>query len=365
MPRLTYFRNISTAELKVMKMPLVILATGMLLSLPLAGQDNLRITFDVALLGDMPYGTGREAAYGRLIEDVNNQRPMLAVHIGDTKSGSTRCDDSHYFTTLKNFNDFFVPVLYSVGDNEWTDCVRTSNGRYDPVERLDMIRRTYFATNQSLGRVAVELTRQSADPVYSRYRENAMLVLGPAVFMTVHMPGSNNNREYKMVQGTPNPYYDNDQEYTARNAANLAWLRAGFQAARDNRSLGLMILTQANMFENFMDTSTGATHSGFADFIAALRAETKKFDGEVVVVSGDTHYMRFDKPLTEAYPGCVSAQGDCKAVSTPTESPGDRVLNFTRVEVPGDGDVHWVLCHVAPVRNRVFQFEFKVVTANK
>jgi hypothetical protein len=147
----------------------------------------------------------------------------------------------------------------------------------------------------------------------------------------------------------------------ARNAANLVWLRTAFQAARNNRSLGLMILTQANMFETFMDRSTGATHSGFADFITALREETKKFDGEVVVVSGDSHYMRMDKPLTESYPGCVSNEGDCTPISTPTESPGNRILNFTRVEVPGEGDVHWILCHVRNIRGRVFQFEFKIV----
>jgi hypothetical protein len=122
-----------------------------------------------------------------------------------------------------------------------------------------------------------------------------------------------------------------------------------------------MILTQANMFETFMDRSTGATHSGFADFITALREETKKFDGEVVVVSGDSHYMRMDKPLTESYPGCVSNEGDCTPISTPTESPGNRILNFTRVEVPGEGDVHWILCHVRNIRGRVFQFEFRIV----
>lgn len=85
-----------------------------------------------------------------------------------------------------------------------------------------------------------------------------------------------NNREYKTTQGSPNPFFDNDAEYTARNAANIAWPHA-FNTARDNRSLAVMILTQANMFETFMDTSTGATHSGFSDFVTALRDETAKW----------------------------------------------------------------------------------------
>src|SRR5262249_47613169 len=240
---------------RLLKIPLF------LLPLTLTGQSNLRPAFDVALLGDMPYGASKEAPYQRLIDDVNNYHPLFAAHIGDTKSGSTLCDDAHYVKTLAYFNNFFSALIYSVGDNEWTDCMRTNNGAYDPIGRLNIIRQTYFSTNLSLGRLAVELKRQSDDPAYSAYPENAMLVRDPAVFLTVHMPGSNNNRQYKTAQGAANPFYDGDKEYTARNAANLAWLRAGFKAARDNHSFGLMILTQANMFESFMSTSTGSTQS--------------------------------------------------------------------------------------------------------
>jgi hypothetical protein len=42
-----------------------------------------------------------------------------------------------------------MPVIYSVGDNEWTDCLRVNNGAYAPLERLALIRRTFFATNES------------------------------------------------------------------------------------------------------------------------------------------------------------------------------------------------------------------------
>jgi len=344
-----------------MKTILHALCVASLLPLVLAAQYKYPDAYDVALFGDMPYGAAREPNYERLIADVNTFHPLLAAHIGDTKNGSTRCDDSHYTKTAAYFSSFTIPVLYSVGDNEWTDCMRASNGAFDPAGRLSIIRKTYFSTNQSLGRSTVDVIRQSDDPAFSLYRENAMVVRDPVVFVTIHMPGSNNNREYKITQGAPNPFYDGDAEYTARNAANLAWLHKAFQTARDNRLLGVMILTQANMFETFMDTSTGATHSGFSDFIAALRDETKKFSGEVVMVSGDSHYMRIDKPMTEKYPGCVSSTGDCKAIATPAESPGDRILNFTRVEVPGDGDVHYIICHVRVIPNRVFQFEFRIV----
>jgi len=64
------------------------------------------------------------------------------------------------------------------------------------------------------------------------------------------------------------------------------------------------------------------------------------------------------------YPGCVSATGACTAIATPAESPGDRIYNFTRVEVPGDGDVHWILAHVRSDKRNPFAFEFRLVPGN-
>ncbi len=263
--------------------------------------------------------------------------------------------------TLNWFNSFDKVLIYTPGDNEWTDCVGTSNGAYDPLGRLDLLRKTYFASNLSLGRRPIALQRQSDDAKYSLFVENAMLVKAPVVFATINLPGSNNNLEYKTTQGNPNKFFDNDKEYTARNAANLAWLAKAFQTARDTHSLGVMLFVQANIFEFFLDPITGSTHSGFSDFVSALRKETNNFAGEVVLVSGDTHFMRIDKPLTDKYPGCISAKGDCKPYDGPVDDRGARVLNFTRVEVPGQSDVHWMICHIRPNSRNLFQFEFMIM----
>jgi hypothetical protein len=343
-----------------MKLQFLAKAALALLPVALLAQGD----FDIALIGDVPYGAAAEPRYERMIADINKQAVEFTAHVGDSKSGSTRCDDSHYTKTLNYFNSFERALLYSVGDNEWTDCMRVNNGAFDPLTRLALARKTYFPTNMSMGRRPIPLMRQSDDPKYSLYVENAMLVKGPVVFVTIHAPGSNNNLEYKNVQAVPNTFYDNDKEYTARNAANLAWLRKAFQTAKDTRSLGIMILAQANMFEAFFDPVTGNSHSGYADFIAALREETGKFAGEVVMVSGDTHFMRVDKPLTDQFPACVPATDiPCKPFDAALDARGNRVLNFTRVEVPGSADVHWVLCHVRPTNRNIFQFEFMILPA--
>jgi hypothetical protein len=79
------------------------------------------------------------------------------------------------------------------------------------------------------------------------------------------------------------------------------------------------------------------------------------------MVSGDSHYMRVDKPLTDLYPACTSTQGDCKPFDAALDARGNRVLNFTRVEVPGSADVDWVICHVRPSARNIFQFEFMIL----
>ncbi len=52
----------------------------------------------------------------------------LALHLGDIKSGSTTCTDARFAAALATFESFKDPVVYTPGDNEWTDCHRVNNG---------------------------------------------------------------------------------------------------------------------------------------------------------------------------------------------------------------------------------------------
>ncbi len=317
--------------------------------------------FDVALIGDTPYGAANEPRFERVIADINRNAVDLSIHIGDTKNGSSRCDNSHYTKVLNWFNSFDTALLYTPGDNEWTDCMRTNNGAFDPLDRLALVRKTYFSSNLTLGRRPLSVTRQSEDPQFATFVENAMLVRGPVVFATVHAVGSNNNREYTNVQGARNPFYDNDKEFLARNAATVAWLKKVFLTARDNKSLGVVIAMQGNIFDGFLEAGTGSTRSGFEDLVKTLREETASFKGEVLLVNGDSHYMRVDKPLTSLFPACTAATGDCKPFDAALDARGTRALNFTRIEVPGSGDVHWAVLHVRPNSRNLFQLEFMIV----
>ncbi len=46
------------------------------------------LTYDLAILGDVPYGPGQQARLPALIDSVNQAKLRLVVHLGDITSGN-------------------------------------------------------------------------------------------------------------------------------------------------------------------------------------------------------------------------------------------------------------------------------------
>ena len=116
-------------------------------------------------------------------------------------------------------------------------------------------------------------------------------------------------------------------------------------------------MQQGNPFERFLEPNQGYARSGYEEFIATLRTRTVAFGKPVVLVGGDTHTVRIDKPLTTLYPGHTSASGSGIQPST----AGTRIQNFTRVEVFGAPDVHWVRGVVDPFDPNLFTFAMHTI----
>ena len=289
--------------------------------------------FTFALIGDMPYGPEGDSKFPNTVADINaDDNLSFVVHDGDIKNGSSLCDNEMFLNRLYLFNTFTQPLIYVPGDNEWTDCHRANNGSYDPLERLAFLRALFFADDQSLGARTMTLERQSADPEYASYPENVRWTVKGVMFAGMHVVGSNNN-----FGRTP----AGDAEYAARNAANLAWLAGTFARARAEGHKAVMLIMQAN--PNF--ELSPAQRTGFNDFLAALQAETLAYGRPVVLVHGDSHYFRIDKPM-------LGAQS------------GRRVERFTRVETFGERDNHWLHVTVDPTNPNVFIFDQRIVAAN-
>ena len=289
--------------------------------------------FDVALIGDIPYNAQQEQQTVNLFEELDSEKLAFIAHDGDIKSGSSACTDEVYAKEFDRFENSKNPLVYTPGDNEWTDCHRLPNPtpeEADPLNRLALVRSTFFTTGESLGQKTIPLERQSAE-----YPENARWDRAGVTFATLHLVGSNNNRPFTLPNGTT---VGNEAEYEARNAANLKWLAKTFDEARANDSAGVMLIMQANIFEEDVNEP-----SGFAEFKAALEEEVASFDGPVVLVHGDTHTFRIDKPAI---------------------SSGQPLPNFTRVETFGSPNVHWVRASVDTRTPEVFSFQPEIVEEN-
>ena len=159
-----------------------------------------------------------------------------------------------------------------------------------------------------------------------------------------------------------------DAEYAERNAANLAWLKESFDLARRNGNKGLVLLTQANHeFEDFWvprrlgqylrgfraelertkpeQLAEIRKKSGYTDLLRALEAEVLTFGKPVLFVHGDTHVFRIDKPLFNT-------------------TNRRTIENFTRVEVFGVPDVHWVRIAVDLSKPGLFTITPEIVEKN-
>lgn len=277
--------------------------------------------WQVGLIGDVPYSDDERRELPRLLEKMADKKVDFIAHIGDFKHGKDRCDDALFADRHQLFNASRVPFVYIPGDNEWTDCGRLSNGGYDPLERLDKLRRLFWADNQSLGQKKLALQRQPG-----AYREHSRFRLGPVLFVTLNIPGGNNNFGTTDIA---------QPEFLARNPAVLSWMKENFALARRENLAGIVLLFQAN--PGFKHFAQGLAHRGYRDFLTLLDQETARFAGQVLVAHGDTHDNRIDHPLRNG--------------------AGKRLKHFTRVETFGYPMMGWTQLTIDSASDKLFSFE--------
>jgi len=246
-------------------------------------------SFRFAAIGDVPYGPVEELTH--LIDAINLQPLAFTIHVGDIKSGAAVCADARFEAVRAQFDRIAQALIYTPGDNEWTDCHRFSNGRYDPLERLEKIRQLFFNTPHSLGKRPIATQAQSAQAPFARYVENRRWVQGRVSFATVHMVGSNNNLRSDDVQTA----HASPSEFSARNQANIAWMQETFAHARARQDIAVVLAMQADTFMGSL-----RSRSGFQSWLAAFALEAKAWGKPVLLIQGDSHALRIDQPVKDA-----------------------------------------------------------------
>jgi hypothetical protein len=293
--------------------------------------------FKFIALGDMPYTLpDDEIRYSRIIQEINKINPSFSIFVGDTKSGSTPCSDEFNAKVKENFNQFNSPLIYSIGDNEWTDCHRPLAGSYDPIERLNSLRSGFFSNNKSFGKKQLLLTRQGdLDPAYKKFVENSYWVKNRILFVSLHIPGSNNNFERDESAKA---------EYRERNLANLEWIKQMFILAKSQQYAAIIFAYQADMF--YSPNQATDPESGFRDTLHTLSHEAQEFKRPVLLIHGDSHRLIIDQPLKTV---------DQKHV----------LENVLRLQVMGAEQVQAVEINVNPQAEQPFDFKPILLKQNR
>lgn len=334
----------------------------------LLSQSATAERFDFVALGDTAYNVPQDyPVYERLIARINAAEPAFTIHVGDTW-GAMVCDEAAHRTVRDWFARFEHPVLYTPGDNEWTDCrkpevlqtfqqvmsgegtpvqiaelqrLRTLDSAFagesygDVLGSLATIREVFFAEPRSLGAKPMPVVRQADVSDFEDMVENLRWERAGVVFATVHVTGSG------MGFTINDPARAN--EAIERNRANVAWLKATFAEAAARDAKAVVIALHAGMFEDadgdeFSGKALRGGDEGPFFWVAlALRDLAAQFGKPVLLINGDFHELVIDRPF-------LVSQGETRA---------PRYGNVTRLQVYGapelkavrisvDTDTPWV-----------------------
>ncbi|MCC5935813.1 MAG: metallophosphoesterase [Lunatimonas sp.] len=289
-------------------------------------------SFEFMVIGDVPYHLPEDfSRFEQMVQAINDYGPAFTIHVGDIKSGSTPCTDEYFEQIRGYFSDFEQPLMYTPGDNEWTDCHRPACGEYDPEERLDKLRQLFFSDGKSQGKNPQPLHTQNTYEGFEKFVENAMWDKDRISFATIHVVGSNNNLKLDSLAL--------NDEFYEREMASLFWLNRVFDSAIEQNHSGIVLAIHAGLnYPSQEDTN------GHLSFVNLLRERVSTFEKPVLLLYGDFHKFMVDKPLVDAQRKVIT--------------------NFTQVQTFGDRDMHAVRIRVNPANPNLFEIHQHFVDGN-
>ena len=330
------------------------------------GDDEDLRPITLAVFGDWPYSQNLLDNAHLLINSVDADRSVsLVIHVGDIHSGSMACTSAGILPPIATsnpgwnqeiyyqFQQFNDPLVYMPGDNEWTDCQKSkqfSSGA--PLKELASLRSLFFAKpGETLGRHVRRVNSQAefydrAHPADSQFVENVMWQDSGVTFATFNMPGGSNNDTSPWAGQFADPTAQ-AEEVAERSAANLRWLQAAFDQARDSHSRAVVVALQADMWDpQAIVAAGGAGLDQYTPFVQSLASLTLKFHRPVLLLNGDTHLYLTDKPLADP----ASATGVIH--KTPA------VPNLTRIVVQGstNAPAEWLRLVIDPRKAQPFSW---------
>jgi hypothetical protein len=249
----------------------------------------------VVILADTPYSDkekqmiqGPNGILYRLINEVN---PSVVMHLGDFKSGGKSCTDDILKEHKKLLTQVYPgKVIYTPGDNDWTDCDRTSLPySFNELERHDFLIQLMFKTPPLLTDNLPLIMAQNSQI------ENKLWINDRLAISTLHIVGTSNGRVNIKKSKKTNAIKKVDK----RDKINLAWLKS----IEDNSKKydALIIGFQADMYQQsvldsgYCDDSSVKACDSFSVYRQAFKALAKRINKPVLISHGDTGEFCFEK----------------------------------------------------------------------
>jgi hypothetical protein len=320
-------------------------------------------TLTLAVYGDSPYldknfpalPHAEFDATSAFIDTINADTSIQeVVHVGDIHSGSEPCTSAYDQSIYDKWTAFQRPLIYTPGDNEWSDCTKTNeepgSDNADPtthpdlpLENLALIRQIFFADpGLTLGRHPMHVITQAQaydrdNPADAQYVENVMWEQGKTIFVTINVPGGSNNDIDPWYASHKIPASPDQQPVMSqRTGADMRWLNAAFRKAERTGAQNVVIIGQADMW----DTADAPSHqTNYEPIVATIAENALFFKKPVLFLNGDSHLYRSDDPLQQSAP-CLDEETSGAAVTACTKDawkqhPFYDVPNFHRIVVHG------------------------------
>jgi hypothetical protein len=361
-------------------------------AVPVAPAEPVVPVSSFAVIGDMPYGTtptddSQFLANPAFINAINSDTDVSVVlHVGDIHSGKQYCTSAYNQSVANQWKAFKSPVVYTPGDNEWTDChkAKEGGGTYnavtgqidykvdssgawidyaggDPLANLQLVRSIFFAApgkafGGSLSVHSQALEFDVAHPTDSAYVENVWFEKSKTLIVTLNTPGGSND-DTDPWYGAPKMSPNQAQEVANRQAANLRWLDTAFKQAASSAAIAVVIQLQADMWD--MDGNAASHIAEYKPLIDRIATHAKAFAKPVLLLNGDSHIYRSDNPLV-AGANCVveptsgAAATACGTAADPylNQPGGYNVPNFHRVVTHGStSPLEWLKLTIDPKAN--------------
>lgn len=306
---------------------------------PASADQDKPGSFSFVVIGDVPYGAAQIAEFPGWVDRINEEPGVdLAFHVGDIKNGSSLCTTEYFEMIRTQLDRFEMPLMYTPGDNEWTDCHRVAAGQYQPLERLDALRDVFYPVpDTTLGEDPLRVASQAE----MGFPENQATRAKGVEMATIHVVGSNNDLAPWTGIGLTSPTPEQVAEEDARMRASIDHVRATFARARRTNARAVAIFQQADMFDP--GWQPGWDVSAFGRLVQVLVDETSAFDGEVYLFDGDSHVYNVDQPLAAGsrWLDIYDVAGSADNLTRITVDGEANNTNFLEVTInrPGAGSV--------------------------